>query len=89
MKVENDSHEFYTWKDDKFRHFMLTILRNLEPMFMDPNELVFNHLEEVSFVTFIERGYIKVGFEMNKKRHFVCILDKKYIVGGFEASKHM
>ena len=65
------SHDFdlvnYTLADKPYKDFMLSILLKLEPCQFKPYFIIVNELDEYGDVTFIEKGIIDIGFEINKK----------------------
>ena len=56
----------YTWVDDVYRDFMITLITRLEPRYENRKTILGNELEEFNEVTFICRGKIAIGFEINK-----------------------
>ena len=46
---------------------MITLFRNLEPRFEEKDEILYNELDEVNEIFFMERGMVNIGFELNRK----------------------
>lgn len=61
---------YYGWDDQKYRHFMIEVLRNLAPRFENKGSILINELEEVLEVLFMSQGTVDIGFEINRKPKF-------------------
>jgi hypothetical protein len=73
--MENiNQNSFYTWSDFHYRKFMEALLNHLEPRRVEKGVIIYDELDEVNEVIFIETGMIDVGFEINRKQNFVIRL---------------
>jgi hypothetical protein len=44
---------------------------NLEPRFVEKNQILFHELDDFTEIIFFNKGAIDLGFEINKKRYYV------------------
>lgn len=51
--------------------FIITLLKYLEPIKYDFNTIIYDELEEVTSVIFLQNGIFDVGFDINGKKHYV------------------
>ena len=70
---ENESNEhlsevFYSWSDQPYREFMMEVLRNLEPRLEVMGTIIFEELDDINEVIFVQKGSVDIGFEVNKKK---------------------
>lgn len=75
---------FYTWQHSEYQAFMITILQSLEPIRFAARTLIFNELDDVNEVVFIEKGLYDIGYEINKKNIFKLRQPNKSVIGSFE-----
>lgn len=50
---------------------MTEIMRKLEPRFENTKSILFNELDEFTEILFFTTGQIEIGFELNRKKHYV------------------
>ena len=62
---------------------MEALLYHLEPRREEKNVVLQNELDEVNEAIFFEHGLIDIGFEINRKRHFVVRLSKDIQIGSY------
>ena len=77
------SRNFFTWKDQIFREYMMNILTNLEPRYEALGTVVVDELDEFGEVTFIYQGTIAIGYEINKMRKYCNTKTNKCVIGAF------
>ena len=59
---------YYDWENDEYSHFMLKLMRKLEPRFIAKNQIIFKedvHLDEFLFIL---KGQVQIGFYTKNKR---------------------
>ena len=66
-----------------YMDFMLMLFRNLSPIRCPKGTLLYNQLEEISEVVFIEQGNIDVGFSVNNKEKWSLRLYDHSIIGAY------
>ena len=57
---------FYTWGDQEYREFMIGLLMSLEPIYYNKHTILIDELDEQNQITFIHKGQVVVGYEINK-----------------------
>jgi hypothetical protein len=62
---------------------MEALLYHLEPRREEKDVILHNELDEVNEAIFFERGLVDIGFEINRKRHFVVRLTKDIQIGSY------
>jgi CRP-like cAMP-binding protein len=77
---------YYTWYDQHYRKFMEALLYSMEPRREERGEILFDELDEVNEVFFIERGQIDIGFEINRKKQYVFRLSQDVQVGSYNVT---
>jgi hypothetical protein len=73
-KADEDSmhqYQFYTWYDHEYIHFMVSVLRSLEPIQEQKNTIIINELDEQNELLFYHNGQYAVGYEINRIKKFV------------------
>ena len=58
------------------------MLKMLEPISYEPNELMFDEMEEFTEVVFLLEGEFKIGFRINQKEIYVLRADN-VMIGGY------
>lgn len=58
----------------------------LEPRREPKGTLLFNTLEEVNEIFFIEKGCVNIGFEVNRGFKFIVRLPAGGVVGGYNCT---
>lgn len=76
----------YNWDDPVFSTFMVDILSKLCPRKELAETVIFNTLEEVNEIFFIEEGSVNIGFEINRGAKFVVRLCAGGVIGGFNCT---
>lgn len=46
----------YTWQDQIYRDFMMQILQKLEPRLMAKNQMIFEELDDINEIIFVQKG---------------------------------
>lgn len=67
----NLKHCFFNWEDEIFQNFMAHILMFLEPRYEQKDEIIIEENGEWLEVIFFKTGTFLVGYELNRKKHFV------------------
>ena len=49
---------------------MFAIFCSLEPIRFDANTILFDELDEFSYIAYILNSYYQIGFTINKKHYF-------------------
>lgn len=70
-KFTKIKYNFYTWDDQVYRDFMIQVLIKLEPRREEKESVIFYELDDFSEILFFMKGYVDIGFELNRKRFFV------------------
>lgn len=63
---------------------MISILQNLEPIRFQAKTIIYNELDEVNELTFIEKGLYDIGYEINKRSIFKLRQPNRSVIGTFE-----
>lgn len=79
-----NKNSFYTWENNRYHSFMIAILQNLEPIHFQAKTVLYNELDDVNEVTFIEKGLYDIGYEINKKHIFKIRMPNRSVIGTFE-----
>lgn len=68
--------QYYTWdKDEQYREYMLNTLAFMEPRSEEQGALIYDQLEEVNEIFFIQKGCIDIGFKINQFSKYVVRMD--------------
>jgi CRP-like cAMP-binding protein len=65
---------------------MTGLLANLQPRFELAGAIIFEELEEISEVIFIQKGNMDIGYELNKRKRFVLRFHNHSMVGAYNCS---
>lgn len=65
---------------------MTQLLKCLEPRQEDAFTMLFEELDEIREVIFIEKGECDVGYEINKKKKFVIRYSNATVIGGYNCT---
>ena len=79
-------HNYYSMEDQEYRTFMTQLLKSLEPRQEDAFTMLFEELDEIREVIFIEKGECDVGYEINKKKKFVIRYSNATVIGGYNCT---
>ena len=74
---------FYKWGEDEYDNFMLEIMKSLLPRRYFEGNIIFNELQEVLEMTFVQTGQFQVGYEINKKRKFIVAHGEGKVIGEY------
>lgn len=74
---------FYTWKDTEYRDFMIGVLQNLEPIHYQKNTVLINELDEFSEITFVNKGIVMIGYELNKEKRYCIQFNDRCVIGAY------
>jgi len=75
---------YYNWCHFDYQNFMIAILQRLEPIQFQAKKIIYNELDDVNEVVFIEQGMYDIGYEINKKPHLKLRHANKTVIGMFE-----
>jgi len=75
---------FYTWHNFDYQNFMIDVLSRLEPISFPAKHYIYNELDDVNEVIFIESGMYDIGYEINKKTIHKLRFPHKTVIGAFE-----
>lgn len=84
--LDPNYHNYYGMEDQEYRQFMTNLLKSLEPRQEDAFTMLFEELDEIREVIFIEKGECDVGYEINKKKKFVIRYSTATVIGGFNCT---
>lgn len=79
-----NKNSFYTWFNFDYQNFMIEVLQKLEPIFIKAKTVMYNELDDVNEVTFVQQGQYDVGYEINKQVHLKMRFPNKTVIGQFE-----
>ena len=60
----------YTFEDSNYRTFMFAIFCSLEPIRFEANQILFDELDEFSYIAYILNNSYQIGFSINKEHYF-------------------
>ena len=63
---------------------MIMVMNSLEARFFNKNDIISMEMGECLEILFVEHGYYKVGYEVNKKTFFRRQFGESTTIGGFE-----
>ena len=75
--------------DPNFRNFMYSVVLVLEPDYCNKRTIMLNELDEVHQITFVHKGDVGVGYELNKFNKIVLRFCSKCVIGAFYATYNM
>ena len=87
--IENPQGQIYTWKDDEYIEFMMQFLRDLDPRHELANSLIFDELDDINEVLFIQKGVVEIGYQLNKQRKYVVRYEDKTMIGAYNCTFNM
>jgi hypothetical protein len=70
-KINPRLYSFYSFNDQIYQDFMMSIMRNLEPIQVPPRTIIFNELDETQEIYFFMKGTNEIGFSINLENKFV------------------
>ena len=73
-------------QDPLYRNFMISLIQNLEPVRYRKGYTMISELDEVHQLTFIHKGKVGIGFEINKMKKVAITVVDKLVMGGFYVS---
>jgi len=62
------------------------VLNNLFPRHEPKGTIVINELDEFGEVTFVCKGKVGIGYEINKVKKYCIVLENRCIIGGYGAT---
>jgi hypothetical protein len=74
------------WKDQTFRNFMSELLTKLEPWFEKKHTILVDEVAELNEITFVSKGSIVIGYEINKQKKYCIKFKNNCVVGAFECT---
>ena len=74
---------FYTWNDQVYKNFMMDILFSLEPRIELANKILFDELEEMNEVLFIDNGVFEIGYDFNGEKKFPIRYKNTTVIGAY------
>ena len=77
---------YCTWEDQEYRSFMMYLLTHLEPRREEAGAILFEELEGVNEVIFVETGVVEIGYDINKIRKFVLRYTNKTMIGAYNCT---
>ena len=69
-----------------YRDFMMSIVRNLEPRIEKKDSTIFEELDDINEVVFIEEGQVEIGYELNKKKKYVLRYYGHTLIGAYNCT---
>jgi len=78
--------QFYTWENNEYREYMTLILINLEPRFEKAGTILYDELDEVNEVLFMNNGEVDVGFKINGQAKFIIRFHCGTIIGAYNCT---
>ena len=76
---------YFNWTNDDYERMVMHILFYLEPFEFNKNELIYNELDEVLCIHFVNEGSVMFGYEFNKKQKLILSV-KNFVYGVFEVT---
>ena len=76
------SHSYFKWTDPYYSNFMIEMMKSLAPRTYKEGEIIFNELDDISEITFVETGSYYVGYEINKVKQMKLHFPPGNIIGG-------
>ena len=65
---------------------LIMVLNNLFPRHEPKGTIVINELDEFGEVTFVCKGKVGIGYEINKVKKYCIMLENRCIIGGYGAT---
>ena len=65
---------------------MHDVFRNMEPVNFRKGEIMFNELDDCSYIIFVEKGHTDIGFNINRKVNYVTKKRGAHMVGGYSCT---
>lgn len=64
-------HTYFKLHNPVYKDFMVEMMQYLEPKYEHADKIIFEELEEVTFVLLFLDGKFDIGYELNGVQHFV------------------
>ena len=80
------SRSYYTWGDQEYRDFMVSICKALNPRFERAGEILYQEFESYCEVLFVLKGDVALGFEVNKKKYFMYKYPNHSVIGSYNVT---
>jgi CRP-like cAMP-binding protein len=77
---------YFNWKDEPYRDFMSSVLRQLHPRFEPEGHVLMEEMEESNDLFFVGSGTVGVGYEINKIRSFGLKYEDQCVIGAFNCT---
>ena len=68
---------------------MIQLLRNMEYRHTCANSMIFEELDDINEVIFIQKGIVDIGYQMNKSTKYVVRYENKTLIGGYNCTFNM
>ena len=78
------NYPYYTFEDQSYSQFMLSLMNLLEVRCFVKGELIAEEMDESLEILFVELGIYEVGYEINKKLFFERHFGPSTVIGGFQ-----
>ena len=65
---------------------IIMILNNLEPRYEHQGTIVINELDEFGELTFVCKGKVGIGYEINKVKKYCIVYEHRCIIGAYGAT---
>ena len=65
---------------------MIQMLQSLEPRYEKRGTILFEELEEISEILFINKGMVDVGYEINKQKKYCIRHTDKVVIGAYNCT---
>ena len=79
-------HQFYTWFDPEYSHFMVGILKSLEPRYEKKNTVIINELDAQDELLFYYNGTYCIGYEINRVKKYVLRFKDTNVIGAYQCT---
>jgi hypothetical protein len=67
-------HTYYTWHNEDYQNFMVHFLSKLETIYIEKGTIIFDEMEQVNTVFFLQDASIDLGYDINKITKFASRL---------------
>jgi hypothetical protein len=74
---------YYTWNDRVYRDYMINMLQHLEPIMHEASTIIISELDEFGEISFIDKGTIGIGYEINKVTKYCITMKDKAVIGAY------
>jgi hypothetical protein len=73
-------------EDQDYKYFIINVLRKLEPRIEMEKSVLYEELDEINEIIFVQSGVMDIGFEINRIKKFVFRYNSNFVIGAYNCT---